>query len=262
LLCLGSVIYAQNRLAPPNDPNAVARPGQAEIIINAENSTKDVAVWINGIIAAHIRPKTREKIIVRNGLNIVEVADTTLSKGQWNFGNKKQINVDSNSNSVIIGMATRYGSLLSLAVQNTTPLGRGSVTPSGGLQSAEFDYIANAVYQAAEEIIETIPDGATLVVLSISSADEIQSELIMDELTNLLFRTRKFKLVDRKDLDVIRREIAFQYSGDVDDNSAVSLGKMLGASIVITGSVSGRSLRVKALDVETAELKAFAFETF
>jgi hypothetical protein len=59
---------------------------------------------------------------------------------------------------------------------------------------------------------------------------------------------------------------AFQSSGEVDDDSAVSIGKLLGANVVITGSISGsdsmRRLRLKALNVQTAEIVAMASERF
>jgi curli biogenesis system outer membrane secretion channel CsgG len=92
------------------------------------------------------------------------------------------------------------------------------------------------------------------------------SEFVIEELAYLMVDTKKFKVVDRKSLDAIKSEQDFQYSGDVDDNSAVSIGKLLGASIVITGSISGsgstRRLRAKALDVKTAEIVAMASERF
>jgi curli biogenesis system outer membrane secretion channel CsgG len=72
--------------------------------------------------------------------------------------------------------------------------------------------------------------------------------------------------VDRKTLDTIRSEQKFQLSGDVDDNSAVSIGKMLGANIVITGSVTGtgstQRLTIKALNVQTAQIVTMAREQF
>jgi curli biogenesis system outer membrane secretion channel CsgG len=71
-----------------------------------------------------------------------------------------------------------------------------------------------------------------------------------------------FKVVDRKTLDAIRLEQNFQMSGDVDDNSAVSIGKMLGANIVITGTGSTQRLTLKALDVKTAEIVTMARESF
>ena len=281
---LTSGLYAQTRLAEPNDPNAIARSGQAEIIINADSAEKDIVVWLNGMIIAHVRPKTREKIIVNNGQNVLEMAETTLSRNQWNIGGKKQIAVNSNSNCVTIGMTTRYGSLVNLSIQSTVALGGGgSVTPApaptggGGSTrpapqppppadgSVAFT-LETAVYRAADVMIASIPSGATLAVLSIATNDPDVADFVIEELAYLMVETRKFKVVDRKSLDAVRSEANFQYSGDVDDNSAVSIGKMLGASIVITGSVGGsgatRRLRIKALDVQTAEILAMASERY
>ena len=274
-------LYAQARLAEPNDPNTAAKGGQAEIIINAENADRDIAVWINGVIAAHVRPKTWEKIVVRNGQNLIEAADTTLKGGSWNIGSKKQITVNSSSDCVTIGITTRYGALLNLSVQNTTALGSGgSVAPAPAVTSAPArsssppparpaagdGSIENAVYRAADVIIASIPSGSTLAVLSIATNDPDLADFVIEELAYLMVETRKFKVVDRKSLDAVRTEARFQYSGDVDDNSAVSIGKLLGASIVITGSVSGsgttRRLRAKALNVQTAEIVAMASERY
>jgi hypothetical protein len=75
-----------------------------------------------------------------------------------------------------------------------------------------------------------------------------------------------FRLVDRQQIERIRNEQQLQLSGDFDDNSAVSIGKMAGASSVIVISVSyadksGR-LMLKALDVQTAEIIAMARQEF
>ncbi|MDR0557024.1 MAG: CsgG/HfaB family protein, partial [Treponema sp.] len=70
----------------------------------------------------------------------------------------------------------------------------------------------------------------------------------------------------RKSLDRIFEERKFQMSGEVDDDSAISIGKFLGANIVVTGNVSGtgslRRLRIKALDVLTGEIVSMASERF
>jgi hypothetical protein len=76
----------------------------------------------------------------------------------------------------------------------------------------------------------------------------------------------KFKVVNRNEIEKIRSEQDFQYSGDVDDDSAVSIGKMAGAAAVITINVdytdgSGR-LTVKVLDVQTAEIITMARQEF
>jgi TolB-like protein len=280
LLTLGSVLYAQTRLTLPNDPNAVAKQGQAEIIINAENTDKDIAVWVDGVIVAHVFPKTREKIIVNNGNYRIEAADTTLSRGNWNTGSKKQITVNANSSLIVIGLTMRYGSLISLTIQSTTPLASGgAVTPTASQPAAPVSQpsasagdgtqafsLETAVNRAAQKMIDNIPSGATVAVISIATNDLEVAEFVLGEIPYLLVEAKKFKVVDRNSLDKVRAEQGFQISGDVDDNTAISMGKMLGASIVMTGSVSGsgatRRLRVQALDVQTAEILASASERY
>ena len=126
--------------------------------------------------------------------------------------------------------------------------------------------IEKALYAASDQLIEELPDNATVAVISIASDNREFSEFVIDELAYILVDTKKFKVVDRKSLDAIQEEQKFQRSGDVDDKSAVSLGKKLGASIVITGSAGGsgplQRLRVKALDVKTAEIVSMASEKF
>jgi curli biogenesis system outer membrane secretion channel CsgG len=86
----------------------------------------------------------------------------------------------------------------------------------------------------------------------------------MDEVTLAFVNARKFTVIERKDIDVMLREQNFQLSGSVDDDSAVSIGKFLGATVVITGSVNGagaqKRLTLKALDVRTAEILAMSSE--
>jgi hypothetical protein len=51
----------------------------------------------------------------------------------------------------------------------------------------------------------------------------------------------------------------------VDDSSAVDIGKLLGAEIVITGSITGttdKRLRIKALGVETARIMSMDTQRF
>jgi len=281
LFALASGLYSQTRLVGPNDPNAQARLGQAEIIIDTANAEKDIAVWINGFIVAHVPPKTREKIIVNNGNYQVEAADTTLSRGNWNISSKKQITVNANSNRTVIGLTTRYGALLNLNIQNTAVLeSGGAITPVAGNQpstpvsqsnvsagdGSQAFSLETAVNNAAKKMIDGIPSGATVAVLSIATNDIEVAEFVIGEIPYLLVEARKFKVVDRSSLDKVRAEQGFQISGDVDDNTAISIGKMAGASIVITGSVSGsgaaRRLRLQALDVQTVEILASASERY
>jgi hypothetical protein len=126
--------------------------------------------------------------------------------------------------------------------------------------------LEDALYAAGDVIITRLPPRTTIAVVSISSRDVDAAEFVLEELAYVIVSAGGFKVVDRKSLDAIRSEVEFQSSGDVDDDSAVSIGKLLGANIVITGSISGsgstRRLRLKALDVMTAEIVAMASEAY
>jgi hypothetical protein len=69
---------------------------------------------------------------------------------------------------------------------------------------------------------------------------------------------KNITFVDRSKLDLIQREISFQYSGEVSDEVMVSIGKKIGAGVIVTGTImeTGRvySFSIKLLDVESARI--------
>ena len=113
----------------------------------------------------------------------------------------------------------------------------------------------DAIERSAEQIAENLPPGSRAAVLAFESENDNLSEYIMEELTGALF-DRKIEVADRQNLVHVYQELNFQMSGDVSDESALSIGKFLGADIVITGQLAafGGSYRyrVNALNVETA----------
>jgi len=131
---------------------------------------------------------------------------------------------------------------------------------------ANMQKVDTAINASASALINDMPANATIAILSVYSDDRSTAEYVIDELEFKFVESKKFKIVDRRRLEQVRREQNFQSSGDVDDNSAVSIGNMLGASIVITGDVSrtGTSGRLvlRALDVKTAQIVTMARERF
>jgi hypothetical protein len=122
-----------------------------------------------------------------------------------------------------------------------------------------------AVHRAYENIIKDMPDQSRLALINIASEDEKDGEFVLDELTDLLVNSKRYNIVDRRSLDSLRAERNFQMTGEVDDNSAVDIGKLLGAEIVITGSITGttdKRLRIKALGVETARIMIMDTQKF
>jgi len=126
--------------------------------------------------------------------------------------------------------------------------------------------IEGAVARASVLFVGELKKDSTLAVISISSNNNELATFAIDELEFQLVTAKQFTMVDRKTLDAIRSEQNFQLSGEVSDQSAVSIGNLLGANIVITGTIAGsgntRRLTLKALDVKTAQIVSMARESF
>ena len=107
---------------------------------------------------------------------------------------------------------------------------------------------------------ERIPKGTKLVVLNIRSSSPQLSEYIREELSDHFVNRNHFTVVDRSNLELLQQEMAFQLSGEVSDETALSIGKKLGAQIIISGSIESFGdvfrLRIQAIAVESAAIQA------
>jgi Tol biopolymer transport system component len=85
------------------------------------------------------------------------------------------------------------------------------------------------------------------------------SEYVLEELSAILVNNGNLIIVDRKEIDLIRSETDFQWSGEVSDASAQEIGQLLGAQSIISGSLSSMGdlyrFRVKVLNVQTAQVE-------
>jgi TolB-like protein len=104
-----------------------------------------------------------------------------------------------------------------------------------------------------------ITTGSTVAVLSFQSEYPNLSEYIIDDLTSGLVNTDRYTVVDRRSLEILAQEMAFQLSGEVSDETALAIGRRLGAQTVISGAISYLGefyrLRVQAIEVETARIQ-------
>ncbi|GHV11907.1 hypothetical protein FACS189491_03960 [Spirochaetia bacterium] len=138
--------------------------------------------------------------------------------------------------------------------------------PQDAALLADADTLSDAVRESYTLLSRDLKDGARMAVISIASEDIAEGEFALEELNLLLVNAKKFRMVDRRSLDAIKAEQNFQLSGEVDDDTAVSIGHLIGAEIVITGSITpygpAKYLRIKALDVETGEIRAMTSQRY
>lgn len=136
--------------------------------------------------------------------------------------------------------------------------------------------ITKAADTSSAELIKKLPQGGKIAVLSSDPSPNSDGTYAIEDIEYNLVQSG-YKLVDRHQLTSIRAEQNFQLSGDVSDESAVQIGRMTGAVIVIVVSVNSESqysgqmvnnerlvtsysgrLTLKALDIQTAEIIAMA----
>ena len=117
-----------------------------------------------------------------------------------------------------------------------------------------------AIADAATRIDGRIPAGAKIALLNFTSPSDRFSLYVLDELSANLLDSGRLTVVDRREIDLIRTEIDFQYSGEVADDSMQAVGRRLGAQSIVSGSLTeiGRDMyRVvfRVLNVETAAVE-------
>lgn len=114
----------------------------------------------------------------------------------------------------------------------------------------------SAIDEAAKTISDNLPQGAKIAVVNFTSTADDFSEYVIEELSVALADGKKLVIVDRRELELIRSEMKFQFSGEVDDDSMSSIGRILGAQFIITGSLVDAGtfyrFRADAINVQNA----------
>ena len=128
-----------------------------------------------------------------------------------------------------------------------------------GALSAQQLTLDETVKRAARGIEEVLPQRALVAVLNFASPSEAFSDYVIEELTGELVMGRKVTIVDRRSLALISQEMNLQLSGDVSDESAQAIGKLLGAQSIVSGSLTNMGIyhrfRIRVINVETAAIQ-------
>ena len=119
--------------------------------------------------------------------------------------------------------------------------------------------IGSALKQAAQQFSSSLKGGTTVAILGVSSSSSDLSEYMLEELTTQIVLLRKIQVVTRANLDIIKKEMDFQLTGEVSDETMQQLGAKTGAQTVISGTFkqlgAAYILNIQAFNVTTAAIQ-------
>jgi TolB-like protein len=133
----------------------------------------------------------------------------------------------------------------------------------GGLQLQAQTALSldNALNSCVLYLRNQLPKKARVGILPLNAKSDKLSAYITERLQARLVNDGSFTVVERNaaQLKSLEKELTYQMSGDVSDETAQSIGKQLGVEWIISGSVSRRGdfygLNIHALKVETAQIQ-------
>jgi TolB-like protein len=122
-----------------------------------------------------------------------------------------------------------------------------------------------AITGAHAKIESVLAPGTKIIVLNFTAPASRLSDYVIDQLIAKLVNNRNLIVVERKDLELINQEMAFQLSGEVSDESAQAIGRKLGAQSIASGKFEtlgdDYQFSIKTINVETAAIELF-YQTF
>ena len=152
-----------------------------------------------------------------------------------------------------------FGIIAFAAVIALFTTGCGSPPPPVTAALPDGVTLDQAIAEAAARIDERIPAGSRIALLNFNSPSDRFSLYVLDELSANLLDSGRLTVVDRREMDLIRDEIDFQFSGDVDDDSIQQAGRRLGAQSIVSGTLTeiGGDYRIaiRVLNVESAAIE-------
>jgi len=113
-----------------------------------------------------------------------------------------------------------------------------------------------ALQTSSQTVVTQLPQGTKVAVLTFTASSQNFSNYVIDEIATLISAGNRLQVIERQYLDVIRRELNIQMSGDVSDDEVRRAGRQIGAQYVVTGSLVDTGtvyrFRLAAINVETA----------
>jgi hypothetical protein len=131
-------------------------------------------------------------------------------------------------------------------------------------QPAQGDGLHGAVNRAVQALMNNprLSNDLRIAVFGLTG-DEAQ---FIQRQVEVILVNNDYQPMDRARLNRVREEQRFQLGGEVDEDTAVSIGRFAGAQVVITGEIitsqGRRFLQLSAINAETSLILAAAMEAF
>ena len=236
-----------------------SRPDNEHAVVTVKRSRTSEGAWVSSNIfidnqnVGSVANGSEAKFLVRNGSHSIHIT----------AGGKSPVLVfTADSNELEFTTYFVQEGLYVVPYLEQSAVNSPSSRIAGSNQNSGIE---SAMNNAAAVIMDSFTRNSRLAIVNVSSNDRELSEFVAYELEFILVSNR-YTVVDRSELDRVRMEQNFQLSGEVDDDTIVSIGKFASADIVITGAITGsgetRRLRLRALNTQTAQVMAVASERF
>jgi hypothetical protein len=225
---------------------------RAEMSVNAGFRER---IYVDGVQRLVLTNGGQGKIIVPNGEHTIYAELYTLTTDKITF------TAGSNSLTFLISPYSVHD----FTIEQIDGVPVQAAAASRRSPAINDNSIEGSLARAAEKIMVKIPQKSRMAIVYVTARDPEIAEFIAGELEFIMVEEGMI-LIDRSQLDRIRREQNFQLSGEVDDEHAVSIGKIAGANVILTGAVTGtgeiRRLRLRALDTQSAQVLAATSERY
>ncbi|OGS12111.1 MAG: hypothetical protein A2234_07400 [Elusimicrobia bacterium RIFOXYA2_FULL_58_8] len=154
-----------------------------------------------------------------------------------------------------LALAEKNGHPMAAALIKEAIAARSGITVGGARNAGEYGPIIGALLN------DYRGDGKTIAVAGFSYPDgraSADGSVVAERLTTELIRHGRLKVVERKEIEKVLGELKLQLSGQIDQDSVKRLGRMLGADLLVIGTItelpgSKLELNARLAGVESGE---------
>lgn len=116
-----------------------------------------------------------------------------------------------------------------------------------------------AIREASVYFIGQVAQNSRIAISNFGASSSDISDYIIDDITKHIVDSGKLLMVDRRYLMEAREELKFNMSEEVSDETAQKIGHLVGAQIVLFGSIKplrqAYRIQIRAIKVETGEIQ-------